>query len=74
MCEDGRVLTADVRFQGGEVTIGVNGCLPKDRITIHIKASTTASNYATFNSLLTHCIGFSVFFWPAINLIDFCIS
>ena len=47
------MLTADVRFRGGEVTIGVNGRLPKDRITIHIKASATASCYATFNSVDT---------------------
>lgn len=33
----GRVLTAADRFQGIEVTIGVNGCLPKEQITIHIK-------------------------------------
>lgn len=31
------MLTAADRFQGTEVTIGVNGCLPKERITIHIK-------------------------------------
>lgn len=33
----GRLLTAGDRFQGSEVTIGVNRCLPKERITIHIK-------------------------------------
>lgn len=33
----GRVLTAGDRFQGREVTIGVNRCLPKEQITIHIK-------------------------------------
>lgn len=33
----GRVLTAGDRFQGSEVTIGVNRCLPKEGITIHMK-------------------------------------
>lgn len=33
----GRVLTAGDKFQGSEVTIGVNRCLPKEQITIHIK-------------------------------------
>lgn len=33
----GGVLTAEDRYQGSEVTIGVNGCLPKEQITIHIK-------------------------------------
>lgn len=33
----GRVLTAGDRFQGREVTIGVNRRLPKEQITIHIK-------------------------------------
>lgn len=31
------MLTAGDRFQGSEVTIGVNRWLPKGRITIHIK-------------------------------------
>lgn len=35
----GRVLTAADRFQGTEVTIAVNGRLPKEQITVHIKAA-----------------------------------
>lgn len=31
-----RLLTAADRFQGAEVTIAVNGRLPKEQITIHI--------------------------------------
>lgn len=33
----GSVLTAGDRFQGSEVTIGVNRCLPKEQLSVHIK-------------------------------------
>lgn len=33
----GRVLTVGDRFQGSEVTIGVNRCLPKEQLSVHIK-------------------------------------
>lgn len=48
----GRVLTAGDRFQGSEVTIGVNRRLPKEGITVHMK---TPPQRALIQLLLRLC-------------------